>query len=485
MIVEAFRLPAFDAAKVLVYGDVMLDRYWYGNTHRISPEAPVPVVLVENSETRPGGAANVALNLVALGSKTLLFGCIGEDLEGEKLQQILHEKNIDCYFQAFANYPTIAKLRVLGRNQQLIRMDFEKGFAGVDDVDLIQRYENQLDQVNVVVLSDYAKGALHRIDKLIALARKKGLPVLVDPKSQDFSKYAGATLLTPNRKEFEAVVGECSSIEEIQKKAVALLKHLEIEALLVTLGKDGMLLVQQHAEPYYLPTCAREVYDVTGAGDTVIAVLAAALAAGQSMEYAAQLANTAAGVVVGKLGAATVSVPELRRALQRQTGSHLNVLTEEELLLAVSDARAHGESIVMTNGCFDILHAGHVHYLDSAKTLGDRLIVAINEDDSVRRLKGSSRPFNALQNRMDVIASLRAVDWVVSFSEDTPARLIEAILPDVLVKGGDYRLEEVAGGDAVIANGGEVKVLEFVPNLSTTNVIRKIISAKKEWEEIV
>lgn len=480
MTMEAFRLPSFEAAKLLVYGDVMLDRYWYGNTSRISPEAPVPVVLVDNTEARPGGAANVALNLVALGAKTQLFGLTGDDLEGEKLHASLTEKNIDCHFQRFPDHPTIAKLRVLGRNQQLIRMDFEKGFSGVDDAELIQRYEKQLEQIDAVLLSDYAKGALHRVDQLIALAGKKGLPVLVDPKSTDFSKYAGATLITPNRKEFEAVVGPCHSQDEIQDKAVELLRSLDIEALLVTLGKDGMLLVQKDGKPYYLPTRAREVYDVTGAGDTVIAVLGAAIAAGQSMENAAQLANTAAGIVVGKLGAATVSVPELRRALQRQHNSHLGVLTEEELLLAVSDARAHGETIVMTNGCFDILHAGHVQYLDSAKALGDRLIVVINDDDSVRRLKGSTRPFNTLENRMDVMSSLRVVDWVVSFSEDTPARLIEAVMPDVLVKGGDYRPEEIAGGDAVTANGGEVKVLDLVPGVSTTGLAEKIKETNEE-----
>lgn len=482
MTTEAFRLPAFESAKLLVYGDVMLDRYWYGNTSRISPEAPVPVVLVDDTEARPGGAANVALNMVALGAQTMLFGLTGEDAERKKLENSLKEKNIDCHFQAFSNYPTIAKLRVLGRNQQLIRMDFEKGFAGVDDAELIQRYEKQLGKVDAVVLSDYAKGALHRVDQLISLARKKGLPVLVDPKSEDFSKYAGATLITPNRKEFEAVVGKCKTMEAIQDKAVALLKQLDIEALLVTLGKDGMLLVQQNGKPLCLSTRAREVFDVTGAGDTVIAVLGAVIAAGQSMGQAAQLANTAAGIVVGKLGAATVSVPELRRALQRQTSSHLGVLTEEELLLTVSDARAHGEKIVMTNGCFDILHAGHVQYLDTAKTLGDRLIIAINDDDSVHALKGPTRPFNTLKNRMDVMSSLRAVDWVVSFSEDTPARLIEAVMPDVLVKGGDYRPEEIAGGDAVIANGGEVKVLELVPGVSTTGLAEKI---KETTEETV
>ena len=480
MSLKLFHLPSFESMRLLVYGDVMLDRYWYGNTSRISPEAPVPVVVVDDKEMRPGGAANVALNLISLGVKTTLFGLIGQDLAGQELADLLKEKNIDCQFQSFAEYPTIAKLRVIGRNQQLIRMDFEKGFTDADDAPLIERYKKQLDQVDVVLLSDYAKGALNHVDQLIRLAREKNLPVLVDPKSKDFSRYAGATLITPNRKEFEAVVGQCDSTEVIQDKAFALLKALAIDAMLITLGKDGMLLVSKDNDSYYLPTRAQQVYDVTGAGDTVIATLGAAIAAGESMENAVQLANTAAGVVVGKLGAATVSISELRRALQSQQSSHLGVLTEEELLLTVSDARAHGEKIVMTNGCFDILHAGHVQYLDAAKTLGNRLIVAINDDDSVCRLKGPTRPFNTLQNRMDVVASLRAVDWVVSFSEDTPARLIEAVMPDVLVKGGDYCPDEIAGGDAVIAQGGEVNVLPLVPELSTTRLAEKIRAASEE-----
>ena len=469
-----FQLPNFETARVLVYGDVMLDRYWHGDTTRISPEAPVPVVLVGETESRPGGSANVALNIAALGAKTSLFGLIGDDAEGNTLRMQLEEKNITCHFQEISEYPTITKLRVLGRNQQLIRMDFEKDFHGVNDVELLQRFEAQLDEVDVVILSDYAKGALHNVEKLIALAKKHGLPILVDPKSKDFSRYAGATVITPNRKEFETIVGVCESIEALQEKARQYLDTVDIQALLITLGKDGMLLVQKNTEPLLVPTRARDVYDVTGAGDTVISTLAVGIAAGNTLAQSVLLANTAAGVVVGKLGAETVSPAELRRALQRQQGSHLGVLTEEECLLAVSDAHAHGEKVVMTNGCFDILHAGHVHYLEEAKALGDRLIVAINDDASVSRLKGSTRPYNTLQQRMDVIAALRPVDWVVSFSEDTPARLIGSILPDILVKGGDYRPEDIAGGDAVIANGGRVEVLDFVSNCSTTSLIDKI-----------
>jgi D-beta-D-heptose 7-phosphate kinase / D-beta-D-heptose 1-phosphate adenosyltransferase len=477
---KAVQLPAFESVKLLVYGDVMIDRYWYGDASRISPEAPVPVVLVEETELRPGGAANVALNMTSLGVQTTLLGLVGEDAEADSLKAALGQQAVACCFQSCRGYPTIAKLRVLSAHQQLIRVDFEKGFFGVDDADLMQQYQAKLSDVDVVVLSDYAKGALQHVGQLIAKAKAQGLPILVDPKGRDFSRYAGATLITPNRMEFEAVVGPCADLDEIAKKARRLVKELDIQALLVTLGKDGMLLVQEDAPPFHLSTNEKEVYDVTGAGDTVIAVLAASLAAGSSLKEATHLANTAAGIVVGKLGAGTVTVSELRRQLQRHAQSDLGMLTEEMLLLAVADARAHGESVVMTNGCFDILHAGHVRYLDQAKQCGDRLIVAVNDDASVRRLKGASRPVNCLQDRMEVLAGLRAVDWVVSFSEDTPKRLVSAVLPDVLAKGGDYHPDEIVGGEAVVSNGGEVHVLPLVSGRSTTRLIEKLQNSALE-----
>jgi len=471
---KTIQLPKFESVKLLVYGDVMLDRYWYGTTSRISPEAPVPVVLVDNMEARPGGAANVALNTVALGVKTKLFGLIGEDAEGDILQEMLHDRNVDCFFQRFPDYPTITKLRVLGCHQQLIRMDFEKKFGKIDDLDLVQQYQQQLEGVNAVILSDYAKGSLGHIKKLIAFAKNKNIPILVDPKADDFSKYSGATLVTPNQKEFEAVVGPCSSVEVIEKKGVDLLKVLDIGALLVTLGKDGMLLLQRDGSPLYLSTQAYEVYDITGAGDTVIAVLAAALASGESLEQATQLANIAAGIVVGKLGAATTNVIELAQAMRFQHPFAQSLLTEASLDIAISNARARGERIVMTNGCFDILHAGHVQYLKEAKLLGERLIVAVNDDESVTRLKGIKRPLNSLQDRMEVLASLRVVDWVIPFSEDTPERLIDRIRPDVLVKGGDYAVNHIAGGRAVLARGGKVRTLGLLPGRSTTHLVEKI-----------
>lgn len=468
-------LPLFEQARVLVYGDVMLDRYWYGDTSRVSPEAPVPVVCVNREESRPGGAANVALNIAALGARTQLFGLVGCDQQADDLQQQLSNKHIDCHFLNMPNCPTISKLRVIGQQQQLIRMDFEKAMLASEDSRLIVDYQKQLADTDVVVLSDYAKGSLQHAQVLIRAARDVGIPVLVDPKNNDFTHYAGATLITPNLKEFEAAVGKhCETQEELVEVALHLIHSAKIDGLLITCGKDGMLLVVPGEEVVYLPTRALDVFDVTGAGDTVIGVMAAALAAGESLVSAARFANLAAGIVVGKLGAETVSVPELRRAWQRQMGIHAGVLSEEELKVVVSDAKAHGEKIVMTNGCFDLLHAGHVQYLEEARALGQRLIVAVNSDESVRALKGPSRPMNTLQERMEVLAALRSVDWVVPFSEDTPEQLISSILPDVLVKGADYKPEDIAGSKAVIANGGDVKTIRLREGCSTSRLIEKI-----------
>jgi len=309
---------------------------------------------------------------------------------------------------------------------------------------------------------------------LLRAAHERGLPVVIDPKGSDFQRYRGATLLTPNQVEFEAVAGRIADEADLAAKGCALRDALELDALLVTRSEKGMCLLQRGHAPLHLPTHAREVYDVTGAGDTVVAVLAAALAAGEPMFDAVALANLAAGVVVGKLGTATVSPAELAAAMEQHLPVPTGAVSEDDLLALVARARATGERIVMTNGCFDILHAGHVTYLQQARALGDRLIVAVNDDDSVRRLKGEGRPVNPLAARQTVLAALAAVDWVVPFSEDTPQRLICRICPDVLVKGGDYRPTDIAGGECVLAAGGEVKILTFVPGHSTSGLIATI-----------
>ncbi|MBU1330271.1 MAG: bifunctional D-glycero-beta-D-manno-heptose-7-phosphate kinase/D-glycero-beta-D-manno-heptose 1-phosphate adenylyltransferase HldE [Gammaproteobacteria bacterium] len=466
-------MPRFDQAPVLVVGDVMLDRYWHGGTSRISPEAPVPVVKVEQIEDRPGGAANVALNIAALGAPAFLVGVTGRDEASESLADSLQAAGVQTRFQFIDDQPTIVKLRVMSRHQQLLRMDFEEPFR-TDTAALAADVDGMLSGVKVLVLSDYGKGALQNHQALIQLARARGIPVLADPKGKDFSIYRGASLITPNLSEFELIVGGCADEAELVSKGAALMRDLDLGALLVTRGEHGMTLLRPQHAPLHLPARAREVFDVTGAGDTVISTLAAAIAAGEELPQAVALANLAAGIVVGKLGTAAISAPELRRAVQREEGSERGVLSLDQLLCSIEDARAHGERIVFTNGCFDILHAGHVTYLEQARAQGDRLVLAVNDDASVSRLKGPGRPINSVDRRMAVLAGLGAVDWVVSFSEDTPERLLKQVQPDILVKGGDYGVDQVVGADIVTAYGGEVRVLGLVENSSTTAIVEKI-----------
>lgn len=467
-------MPKFDSSHILIVGDVMLDRYWHGASHRVSPEAPVPIVNVSQEEERPGGAGNVALNIAALGGRVSLIGVVGNDPAAQMLSNRLDAAGIFSDLQVSSNKPTITKLRVMSRHQQLLRMDFEEIFTPEDSNQLGGKIDKVLPHADVLLLSDYAKGTLQDCQALIHAARALNIPVLVDPKGGDFTRYSGASLLTPNLTEFEAVVGRCSSEQELVSKGLGLIAALNIDALLVTRGEMGMTLIRTNHPVIHLPARAREVYDVTGAGDTVIAVLAAVLAAGQPLPEAVALANLAAGIVVGKLGAAIVNPPELRRAIHREQGISRGVVSEEQLLHAIEDARANGERIVFTNGCFDIIHAGHVGYLDEARKQGDRLIVALNSDASVRRLKGQGRPINPVDRRMAVLAGLESVDWVLSFDDDTPERLLRRIKPDVLVKGGDYSVDQIVGGNIVKANGGSVKVLRFFENCSTTSIVNRI-----------
>lgn len=466
--------PRFDKARVLVVGDVMLDRYWQGATTRISPEAPVAVVKVQGSKDSPGGAGNVALNLAALGAAASLAGLVGDDANGRELETSLGAAGVLCDFHRVADKPTITKLRVISRHQQLIRLDFEEPFTADDAAPLTARLQALLPQVDAVVLSDYRKGALHHVRDLIAIARAHHKPVLVDPKGADFGIYRGATMLKPNLHEFEAIVGRCRGEEELVGRGRRLLQELELQALLITRGEHGMTLIPAEGQEQHFPARSRDVFDVTGAGDTVIAVLAASLAAGVALPESVALANIAAGLAVAKLGTAAISGAELRREVQRDGGSDRGVLTREQLLLAVADARAHGERIVFTNGCFDIIHAGHVGYLKEARKLGDRLVVAINDDASVTRLKGRGRPINPVDRRMAVLAGLESVDWVVSFAQDTPERLLQDIRPEVLVKGGDYGIAEVVGSDFVHSYGGEVLVLSFLDDCSTSAIVTRI-----------
>ncbi|MCC5517762.1 bifunctional D-glycero-beta-D-manno-heptose-7-phosphate kinase/D-glycero-beta-D-manno-heptose 1-phosphate adenylyltransferase HldE [Vibrio splendidus] len=467
-------LPDYSQSGVLIVGDVMLDRYWYGPTGRISPEAPVPVVKVENNEERPGGAANVAMNIASLGGHAHVVGLTGKDEPAEVLKSTLGALKVKCDFVELDDYPTITKLRVMSRGQQLIRLDFEDKFENTDPELVLSRMEQALPNVRSVILSDYAKGALEHVQSFIQKARAAKVPVFIDPKGADLERYRGATLLTPNMAEFELVAGKVKSEEDLIEKGIALIEKYDFEALLVTRSEHGMTLLRKDQAPFHLPTQAKEVYDVTGAGDTVISVLAASVAAGKPLDEACALANAAAGVVVGKLGTSTLSTIELAEAIHGSQDTDYGVISEAALVEAVKRARAKGEKVVMTNGCFDILHAGHVSYMNHAAELGDRLIVAVNTDESVKRLKGPGRPVNPTDRRMAVLAGLGAVDWVVPFSEDTPQRLISEVLPSILVKGGDYKPEDIAGGEEVIAAGGEVKVLNFEDGCSTTEIIKAI-----------
>ena len=461
----------FSASRVLVVGDVMLDRYWHGDAGRISPEAPVPVVRVTHDEARPGGAANVALNVASLGATVVCAGLVGKDHDAALLTQTLANHDVETKFQAVA-HRTITKLRVMSQAHQMIRLDFEQPFAASDAEQLLQHTE--LEGFQALVLSDYAKGSLDA-PGWIAKASALKVPVIVDPKGHDFEKYRGATLLTPNRSEFEAVVGPWSHEDDLIDKARALIAQYGWQALLVTRSEQGMTLVTADGGVHHFSATAREVADVTGAGDTVVATLAAGLGQGLSLPECAELANRAAGIVVSKLGTATVSAGELSRAIETPRSIFENL---DHLAAWVADAKAAGERVVMTNGCFDILHAGHVAYLKEAASLGDRLIVAVNDDASVARLKGPERPMNTLARRLQVLSGLASVDAVVGFSEDTPVALIERLQPDVLAKGGDYKsIDDVVGYETVLAYGGEVKVLGEVANLSTTHLIAKIRQA--------
>lgn len=452
----------------------MLDRYWKGGTQRISPEAPVPVVKIDSLEDRLGGAANVAKNLRVLGCQTALCGVIGTDEAGDTIANLLAKEHIANLLHRSSTVKTTTKLRVISRQQQLIRLDFEDQMDATNARQLVSAFTQQLDQCNAVLISDYNKGALGEIEQLISAARQAGKLVLVDPKGSNFNCYKGATLLTPNLAEFETVVGHCADDQTLELRAIELINTIDIDALLITRSEKGMSLFQRDGKVTHIPTRAKEVYDVTGAGDTVIATIAAAMATGSDIVDAVVLANLAAGIVVGKLGTASVEPAELQTALNQQHNLVAGIYTQQELLQLINERRRAGDSIVMTNGCFDILHPGHIAYLQYAASLGDRLIVAVNSDDSVKALKGEGRPINTLTDRMTMLAALACVDWVVSFDQQTPEKLITATLPDILIKGGDYQAEQVAGFKAVSDAGGEVIIAEFIPGYSTTATIEKI-----------
>jgi len=470
----------FSRLKVLVVGDLMLDRYILGEVDRISPEAPVPVLRHAHRFSRAGGAANVAMNLAGLGCQPLLAGFWGDDAERRELEAFLDAAKIDRSAVVTTSLPTISKTRIVGRRQQLLRLDIEsRDKPGAADLKRLRELvEPMVGRVNAVVLSDYAKGALTAevCQAVIRAARKAGVPVLADPKSPDFGKYSGATMVCPNLSELSAATGIAShELEALLVAGESQRTEHELKYLTVTMSERGIRVLSEGSS-FHSPARAREVADVSGAGDTVIATLAAGLAGGLQVETAAELANLAAGIVVGKVGTVPIEQPELIAALTPSSGvsGGEKVLGRERLGKRVAEWRAAGETIVFTNGCFDLLHVGHVTLLEDCHRFGSKLVLGLNTDASVQRLKGPSRPVVGENERARVMSALAAVDAVVLFDEDTPLELIREIRPDVLVKGGDYNVETVVGHEDVIAAGGRVEIVPTVEGFSTTNIVRKL-----------
>ena len=464
---------------ILVIGDVMLDNYYVGDIKRISPEAPVPVFRKRTERSVLGGAANVAANLVAANQKVTMMSIIGNDDNGRKLLEYFKEKGINTDLVQILNRNTTIKTRFLaGNNQQVLRLDVEDTEPISYKVcqDMLKKLEEEIDCYHLILLSDYLKGLLtfDFTQGILRMAKEHGIPALIDVKDPHVEKYHGAYLLKPNLKEIRDLTGmPAQSDDEIVEAADKLRTECNCKYVLCTCGARGMVLVGEHTQPFFIQSQVREVFDVSGAGDTTISYLAAAKANGMDMNDAVTIANYAAGIQVGKIGTSSVYMQEVRDFLSNEdNGTFHKILHAEDLETFRQDNA--DKKIVFTNGCFDILHVGHKRYLQEAATLGDILIVGVNSDDSVRRLKGPDRPVNSEQDRAEMLCAMGFIDYVVIFSEDTPYELIKKIQPDVLVKGGDYKPEEVVGKDIVEARGGELKLIKFVDGKSTTNIINKI-----------
>jgi D-beta-D-heptose 7-phosphate kinase/D-beta-D-heptose 1-phosphate adenosyltransferase len=483
------KILSFSRGHILVVGDVMLDRYLWGWVSRISPEAPVPVVQLQRTTETLGGAGNVALNLVCLGCRVTVVGVCGVDTTGQTLRDLLAQKRIGEALVSDKLRPTITKTRVMAQKQQMMRLDEENTRAiGADVAQKIRTAVAEiLPDCQAMILSDYGKGVLADqafVQELIDAGRRQGVPVLVDPKGTDWERYRGATGITPNTAELEAVAGQ--RLEEDEEKLIASARQVRgrfnVAWLLVTRGAQGMCLIDDNPAPVSIPAQAREVFDVSGAGDTVIATVAASLAAGLGLVEAARIANLAAGIVVGKLGTQPILASELSTAVTFSTHqqyypySAAKMSALDAAMAKVREWRAAGTKVVFTNGCFDLLHPGHISLLYQARALGDRLVVGLNTDASIKRLKGSGRPILAEQDRAAMLSALECVDLVVHFDEDTPLKLIEAVRPDILVKGSDYTPDQVVGKQVVESYGGCVKLVDLVQGYSTTGLTQKVIA---------
>jgi D-beta-D-heptose 7-phosphate kinase/D-beta-D-heptose 1-phosphate adenosyltransferase len=479
-------LERFHETRILVLGDVMLDRYVYGSVERISPEAPIPVMAVDRELDMPGGAANVARNAASLGAHAILIGVVGDDVWAKDLQtQLALLPTIEPRLIADRSRPTTRKTRFVAERQQMLRADREQR-SPLSDIlaeRVLAMYWDALAEVDVVLLSDYAKGVLSDSMTRAAIdaARNAGKAVIVDPKSSSLSKYAGASVLTPNRQELELACGHpCVTDEQVALGARRFLDDGMCDAMVVTRGAHGMSVVDAGGAVAHLPARAREVFDVSGAGDTAVATLSLGLAAGGNIVAAATLANVAAGLVVAKLGTAVVTTGEIAAAVTQYDGrtDHGKLFTLEHATQQARAWRAQGLKIAFANGCFDLLHTGHLALLEQARRAADRLIVGLNSDLSVRKLKGEGRPVQSEAARATILSSLKAVDAVVIFPEDTPLNLIETLLPDVLVKGADYSVGNVVGADVVMRRGGRVILADLIPDQSTSSTVARMAASR-------
>jgi D-beta-D-heptose 7-phosphate kinase/D-beta-D-heptose 1-phosphate adenosyltransferase len=474
-------VESLSGGAVLCVGDSMLDRYVYGTVERVSPEAPIPILRVEREVNMLGGAGNVLRNLLALGARASIATVMGEDGAAENLRALFDAcDGAMTSVTVAAGRKTTVKSRFLAGNQQLLRCDQEsvEPLPTPTRLKILAAATEMMPDHAIILVSDYAKGVVsgRMARDLIGAAQQLNKRVIIDPKGDDYDRYRGADVITPNRRELEQAVGKSISRGEEADAAKQLAERFGFGAVIVTLGKDGMLLVTRDGAVTRMPTDAREVFDVSGAGDTVVATLAAAMAAGASIHQAAELANVAAGIVVGKVGTAVAYASEIVQELHRQDLSRF-----ESKLMALEPAadridvwRRRGMKIGFTNGCFDLLHPGHVSLLTQARAACDRLVVGLNTDESVARLKGPSRPLQSESARATVLASLASVDIVVMFADDTPLELIKVLRPDVLVKGADYRIDQIVGADLVLEYGGQVLLADLEPGYSTSSTIERL-----------
>tara|TARA_B100000767_G_scaffold221028_1_gene209416 strand:- start:2882 stop:4363 length:1482 start_codon:yes stop_codon:yes gene_type:complete len=490
-------MSLFKKSKILIIGDAMLDKYSFGTTNRISPEAPVPVLKIEQDILKPGGAANVAANISSLGLNASLIADIGIDNNGRILRKLIKSLKINLISKSDKNYKTTTKTRLISQNQQLMRIDDECDNENKATKNVSLEIQKLIKNSDAIIFSDYNKGSLRNIRQLIKISKKYKKPVFIDPKGNDFDCYKNSFAITPNLKEFENIVGLCKNHNEIIRKAKNLSTKLNINSILVTLGSEGMILVRKNKNPEHIKaTSANEVFDVTGAGDTVIAVLCAAYLSSDedNLHFASVVANIAAGEVIKKLGAQSISAGELtskvykdvslenglenkyfKEKLDELDSFNRIIKNENELKKILDIIRPLGFKIGFTNGCFDILHRGHIAYLDSARESTDFLFIGVNDDSSVKNLKGKNRPINNLKDRMEMLMRATLDDaFIIKFSEPTPIKLIKKIKPNILIKGGDYKLNEIVGSNFVRNYKGKVKIIPFVKGFSTTNIIKKI-----------